>query len=379
MHIVYASASCIPSRFANSINVMKMCQGFARLGHHVDLYAPNAGEFEQDVADLFSYYGVTQKFSVEKLPAPRYPSWPGRIVYASNYALRAWRRSSEIAYGRDWPALLMAAELGYDTILEMHAPAPKSGPKRLLFDRLAKSKHLLRIVVNSEALRDDFAESFPWTEHLLLLARNGADPIQRDPDRPLAIQRNGRMSVGYIGHLYPGRGMEILRDFAELCPWAAFHVVGGWPEDVAFWKQRIGDASNVTFHGHVAPSRVPDFLHAMDVLIAPYQPVVGLEGGAGDNSRWVCPLKVFDYMAAGKPIICSDHAVLREILTHEQDALLCRPTDVTQWADALRRLRDDHDLADALAARALESFEQQYSWDARARRVLEGLEIRGRS
>ena len=321
---------------------MKMCQGFARLGHHVDLYAPNAGEFEQGVADLFSYYGVTQKFSVEKLPAPRYPSWPGRIVYASNYALRAWRCSSEIAYGRDWPALLMAAELGYDAILEMHAPAPKSGPKRLLFDRLAKSKHLLRIVVNSEALRDDFAESFPSTEHLLLLARNGADPIQRDPDRPLAIQRNGRMSVGYIGHLYPGRGMEILRDFAELCPWAAFHVVGGWPEDVAFWKQRIGDASNVTFHGHVAPSRVPDFLHAMDVLIAPYQPVVGLEGGAGDNSRWVCPLKVFDYMAAGKPIICSDHAVLREILTHEQDALLCRPTDVTQWADALRRLRDDH-------------------------------------
>ena len=178
----------------------------------------------------------------------------------------------------------MAAELGYDAILEMHAPAPKSGPKRLLFDRLAKSKHLLRIVVNSEALRDDFAELFPWTERLLLGAQWRRSDLAR-PRSPPGDPRNGRMSVGYIGHLYPGRGMEILRDFAELFAWAAFHVVGGWPEDVAFWKQRIGDASNVTFHGHVAPSRVPDFFHAMNVLIAPYQPVVGLEGGAGDNSR----------------------------------------------------------------------------------------------
>jgi glycosyltransferase involved in cell wall biosynthesis len=260
----------------------------------------------------------------------------------------------------------------------MHAPAPKTGPKRLLFGRLAKSKRLRRIVVNSEALRDDFAESFPHTEPLLLLARNGADPIEPDPG-PLAIARDGRFSVGYIGHLYPGRGMEILEEFAKLCPWAAFHVVGGWPDDVAFWKARIGDAPNVTFHGHVAPSRVPSFLRAMDVLIAPYQPVVGLEGGAGDNSRWVCPLKLFDYMAAGKPIICSDHPVLREILTHEQDALLCRPANVAQWVDSLRRLKDDRGLADELAAHALAKFKQHYSWDARARRVLEGLDLEGRS
>jgi hypothetical protein len=248
MHIVYASASRIPSRFANSINVMKMCQSFARLGHRVYLYAPDAGKVEQGVADLFSYYGVTQRFAVEKLPAPHYPSWLGRVVYASNYALKARQHASAIAYGRDWPSLLMAAELGYDAVLEMHAPAPKTGPKRLLFGRLAKSKRLRRIVVNSEALRDDFAESFPHTEPLLLLARNGADPIEPDPG-PLAIARDGRFSVGYIGHLYPGRGMEILEEFARLCPWAAFHVVGGWPDDVAFWKARIGDAPNVTFHG----------------------------------------------------------------------------------------------------------------------------------
>jgi glycosyltransferase involved in cell wall biosynthesis len=181
------------------------------------------------------------------------------------------------------------------------------------------------------------------------------------------------MMVGYIGHLYPGRGMEILDEFAELCSWADFHVVGGWPDDVAFWKQRLKERPNVFLHGHVPPNRVPDFLYAMDVLIAPYQPVVGLHGGAGDNSRWVCPIKVFEYMAAGKPIICSDHPVLREILTHEKTALLCKPTDVAAWAEALRRLGDNQDLASEIASNASEDFNRQYSWDARARKVLDGL------
>ena len=94
------------------------------------------------------------------------------------------------------------------------------------------------------------------------------------------------------------------------------------------------------FHGHVPPSQVPNFLRVFDVMIAPYQPVVPLHGGVGDNAKWVCPLKMFDYMAAGKPIICSDHPVLREILSHEKDALLCAPMDVVGWADALSRLRD---------------------------------------
>ena len=183
------------------------------------------------------------------------------------------------------------------------------------------------------------------------------------------------MMVGYIGHLYPGRGMEILGDFARRCDWADFHVVGGWPEDVALWKDRLKDEPNIVFHGHVAPSEVPRYLRALDVLIAPYQPVVTLHGGVGDNSQWVCPLKLFDYMAAGKPIICSDHPVIRETVEHERDALICAPTDIAGWAAALTRLRDRPDLSSAIARNALDKFTKHYSWEARAARVLDGLSV----
>jgi glycosyltransferase involved in cell wall biosynthesis len=167
--------------------------------------------------------------------------------------------------------------------------------------------------------------------------------------------------------------MEILNDFAKLCPWADFHIVGGWPEDIGLWKARLERNNNVFFHGHVPPSRVPGFLRIFDVLIAPYQPVVGLHGGAGDNSKWVCPLKLFDYMAAGKPIICSNLPVIQEVVSHGRNALLCAPTDVTAWAEALHLLRDNPDFGAKIGADALETFERRYSWDARALSVLDGI------
>ena len=311
---------------------MKMCQSFTRLGHQVELHTPHSRSSEKDV-ETFSYYGISHKFNVKKHSAPFYPSLLGRSVYAWGCGKSLWQAHPHLVYGRDWPALLMAANLGLPVILELHAPAPQNGIKRVLFDRLASNNKLVRLVVNSEALQSNVAEYFPQVRARLLLARNGADPAPPDDGQQLPIVRPGkRMIVGYTGHLYPGKGMEILGDLAHLCPWADFHVVGGWPEDIAFWKNCFERETNIFFHGHVPPSEVPRFIRAFDVLLAPYQSVVTLHGGVGDNAQWVCPLKVFDYMAAGKPIICSDHPVLREILSHGRDALLCAPTDVTGWA-----------------------------------------------
>ena len=211
MKIAYASSSSIPSRYANSINVMKMCQSFARLGHDVNLYVPDIADAEKDI-DIFAYYGVTRKFYVRRLPAPSFPSLIGRMVYARSYALSVTQTTPNIAYGRDWPALLMAARRGFPVVLELHAPTPESGFKRLLFERLVRSDNLIRLVVNSEALRSDILVEFPQLEERIRLARNGADPLPPDSGEPAPIARsNQRLLVGYIGHLYPGRGMEIWR------------------------------------------------------------------------------------------------------------------------------------------------------------------------
>jgi glycosyltransferase involved in cell wall biosynthesis len=85
------------------------------------------------------------------------------------------------------------------------------------------------------------------------------------------------------------------------------------------------------------------------------------------------PLKTFEYMASGKAILCSDLPALREVLAHEQTALLCKPDDPQCWKAALERLRDEPGLRQRLGERAKSEFEAKYTWKARAENVLRGI------
>ena len=93
-------------------------------------------------------------------------------------------------------------------------------------------------------------------------------------------------------------------------------------------------------------------------------------GGKGDIARWMSPLKIFEYMASGKPIICSDLPVLREVLKHQDTAFLCPPDEIDAWVKALMTLRDNPEIGQAIAQNAKKEFLSHYTWQARAHKVL---------
>ena len=161
-------------------------------------------------------------------------------------------------------------------------------------------------------------------------------------------------------------------EMAERCRWADFHLVGGTDEDVACWRDRLRSVENVKVYGFVPLSETGGYRLACDVLLAPYQEHVAVQGG-GDTSAWMSPLKVFEYMAAGRAILCSDLPVLREVLTDETTALLCSPGDLTSWVTALERLRDDAGFREQLGRNARAEYLSKYTWKARAEKVLMGL------
>ncbi len=370
MKITYLAPSIIPSRSANSIHVMKMCQAFAKNGHEVTLIVPNRkDEMEKDVEDVFGFYGVERCFRIEMVKW--YKVRGQDQLYGLTSALKARRIKPDLVYSRIVGGAFFAARFGLPVIFEVHTPANYgSRVSSFLFSALSYSAKLVKVVAITNALKDYFETTYPRLTGKIQIAPDGADPVvtdwENEPANPARV-----FTVGYVGHLYKGRGIDIIIRLAEACPWAEFHLVGGTAGDLEFWRSNT-NLTNLHFHGFVPPAEAIKMLTNYDALLAPYQYSVSTAAG-NDTVKWMSPLKIFEYMSTGVPIIASDLPVLREVLQHERNALLCPPTDSSAWQSSLEMLKKNPELGIRLGKNALEDFLRNYTWQGRADKVLNGL------
>ncbi len=371
MRILYLSGSYIPSRRASSMHVMRMCAALARQGHRVTLVSKLcAPRQESRVDDDFAFYGVEPNFRMVKLPRPHARGGELRYQWGISRLLAA-DTDSELLYCRDPLAAWQVARRGLPLVFESH-DLPAGPAARMLHRQMLGAPSFRRLVVISAALRERY-------EELDLLPPRAETIVAHDAAEPLTYcqaptELNGRPPrLGYVGHLYKGRGIEILAGLAALMPRCEVHVVGGSSSDLARWR-RAETPANLIFHGFVAPGRLAELYGGFDILLMPYQRRLAVASGRAETSDWMSPMKLFEYMATGRPIVSSDLPVLREILAHERNALLVPPADPVAWAAALDRLLEDRSLRRRLGQAARRDLETSHTWDRRARAVLANLE-----
>ncbi len=381
MKVLYLSKTDIPSRTANSLHVMKMCQAFAQNRHEVcfGVLTEQRQDTVQD-AEIFQHYAVRDCFAIQYIPV--YPDKGKKIrfllshLFVIPYLLNILRKiRPDVVYGRDIFSCYVAACAGYPVIAESHFPLWHGKVASFAFTRLIKRKEFKRLVVISEALRKVYLKQFPeLSPEQVVVAHDGADPaIATETAHPFSGSPE-RLQAGYIGHLYPGKGVEVVAAIAPRMPDVDFHIIGGLEEDIQKWKGVIKE-KNVVFHGFIQQENLPDYLHGLDVCLLPNQYTVlahGADPGKSTKniSRFTSPLKMFEYMAYGKAIVASDLPVLREVL-HEEIALLVKPDDYSGWVTAISRLGDST-LRDKLGLEAQRLFLEKYSWQKRAAMVLQG-------
>ncbi|EFK08224.1 glycosyltransferase, group 1 family protein [delta proteobacterium NaphS2] len=368
MHIAYLSASEIPSRTANSVHVMKMCNAFGTLGHQVVLYARSGKPAKNDP---YARYGVQDTFPIIRFPWPKLRV-VGSLIYifcVFFHVLRSPR--PDLFYSRYVYLIFLASFLGIPCIYEAHVFAAGSGA-RLLEKRLFRRRTFHRLVVISQALKKDYLKAYAALDKMkVIVAHDGADIPDEKSDGQMEKPMDGTagLQVGYVGQLYPGKGMEIISQLAPRFPELTFHVVGGRDEDLDFWKERAG-FRNLIFHGYVQPGDMGGYYRRFDIMLVPLQNKVTLERGRGDISRWTSPLKVFEAMAYGKAMVASDLPVLREVLQDGVTALMTPPDDIDSWSIALKDLMQNRTLMLKLGLAARKLLEAEYTWNRRVERVL---------
>ncbi|MEU9563272.1 glycosyltransferase family 4 protein [Streptomyces sp. NPDC048161] len=371
MRIAYMHGGSIPSRFANGVHVMRMCDAFTAAGHEVTLYSmPGSDEAP------YAYYGVRHRFPIHLVPCPDSDYTPAGYWKRAE-AVRALVTNGpvpDLVYGRDPYALATLSGLA-PLVYEVHQLREDLSPAGTE-EMLLGTPGLARVVTITHALARDMQRKYETLGTLpIVVAPDCADPPSPAGRRGTTRLpgRSNVLRVGYVGHLYDGRGIGLVLELADRFPGLDFHLVGGTDEDRARWEQACR-SPHVYFHGHRPPSALPDYYTLFDVVLAPYEQKVYTWGRLGETGRWASPMKVFEYMSHGCPMIASDLPVLREVLQDRVNCLLRPPEDPAAWAEALDELIADDVLRRALGAEARRQVLELYTWRRRADVVLAGLD-----
>lgn len=364
--LVYISDAAIPSREANSIQTMEMCGAFAQIGLDVTLLVPDRSD--RINRNVWEFYDIDSTFEIKRVP------WQPGERYLFSLLVQRYLRSVDpyYVYTRFVPPGFFAALLGYRTIFELHSPySEEPWPIPRMFKLLVRFGLLERVVVISDALRKHLLGSYSQlSDGDIIVAHDAARPL--DEIEPILPSSN-RLRVGYVGHLYEGKGMKLITELVKMCPWADFHIIGGRDTEITEWKNQLERDEHVKFHGFVPPSEVSRYQISMDVLLAPYQREVFGASGERDISRWMSPLKLFEYMAAGKLILASDLPAIREILDSGENAILLAPDEPSQWVDWLERIDEERDLITEFGRKAQIKQKKEYTYAARARNILRNI------
>jgi len=379
LHVLYISPSTLPSRTANAVHVVQQCEGFSQNGARVELLARRgSGSPAAARAQVLETYNVA--FTNVRLSTVALPVRGAIGALAAIGLMRAIasRAARPTILSRNLYASYGLALAGIPHFYETH---------QLGLGRLRRLEHFIltrpfvRTILISAMLKTILEQhhQLRLKDALILhdAAPSGIVRLSQDK-RQLAraelLQQAGLppapFVAGYFGHLYAGRGLEVIEAMAAAHGDVPFLVFGGNEADLASHRARA-HPQNLHYVGYVPHRRAQKAMLACDALLMPYQRSVSIGVEGQDTARWMSPMKMFEYMASGNAILSSDLPVLSEVLRHGQNALLVAPDDTGAWIEALGRVRADVGLRDAIGLQAHNDYRQHHTWERRAAAILE--------
>jgi len=383
--LILVANARMPSERAQSLQIAHAAAAFARQGQATELlyarrtHTPSlpAGE------DLWSYYGVPNG----ERPGARALGcidWIDRVPRALQFVparLQEWsfaRAAAAAVRAASADTFVLTRELETAhalrgrarLFLEIHRVPGGKLRRRLLAEAAQAAAGVLAI---SGGVRADLVELGVEAAQLRV-EHDGFEPalFPAALDRSMARAELGiddeRPLVVYTGGLLAWKGVDVLVEAARALSDVQFVIAGGMQADVERSKRLAAGLEHVRFDGFQPPARVASYLSAADLAVVPNRSTPAI------SARYTSPLKVFEAMAYGTPLVVSDLPSLRDILS-EDEALFVAPDDARALAQGVRTLLDDPGrrarLGRALAARAPE-----HTWDARAQRILAWMKER---
>jgi len=363
MKILYVSTSTLPSESANSVHVMKMCQGFAKNGHDVTLM----GIAGTTKLDPFKFYDVDEIFKVvlsKPMSGTKRFSYLVSSIHRIFGAIKERKKNYDIIYTRWLLAAYIFSKSKNKVIFEYHGE--KTGKLSGYFEKkMIEKNRTTKHVFITHALRNHYLEKYPFLKNRVTVVL----PDAADKKEIVTSTDRENLTCGYIGSFKEGKGVDIVVRLAEKLPGTIFHIVGGSEAEISRYKQE-SNSKNIIWHGFLNQEMAMEILEKeIDIALLPNKASIKTDD-KNDIGSWTSPMKLFEYMSYGKAILASDLDVLKEVLMHQKNALLVNPADIDLWAENVMELQENRSLYSSISKQAKHELDTQYTWKIRANNSL---------
>ncbi len=376
----------LPQPEAHLVQMVNLADAAANLGYRAvlvyldrTLYAYNplnlASPFrpQQPDQEMVKYYNIQDKLQVATLPMP----WPidrleSKLTNSSTLSCKYYlpvhlQPKTKIVHSRDWNFVKAAVERGIPAIYERdHCESKKYEPE------IVNNPQFKVTVTVTETIKDNLIENGMPAEKIICL-HNGFNQVfvTRHPEaaqewRRKLLAKGHQQLVVYCGALYPFKGINLLIKIAKDLPQVQFALAGGPESQIQAYQQMLREQqiTNVTLVGYLPQRQLAGLLQAADALVYPHL--------AGEAANTTSPMKLFDYIAAGKPIVATTIPPLKEFQASPLVAGWSEPNNPTQFSQCLQQVlhrypqwSEEHLHYDNMG------LVQQFSWEHRIKQTLD--------
>jgi len=364
MKLPYIANIRLPTEKAHGVQIMEMANAFSEEGIDLELIVPKRNNFIKE--DPFAYYQIPKTFHITYLPSLDLVHFGriGFLVQSFTFAISVlWyaRKRHTLIYSRDEFFLFLLSFFDMPYIFEVH-----SAKWHVLMRRAIRRSRM--IISISSGLKNFYLQHGVLDSQIVVapdgvnLARFDILENKHECRVKLSLPQDKKLAL-YAGHLYARKGAHVLAEAAKYLPSDVLCVfVGGTASDIEKFLQRYGAVENILIVGHKPHQDIPCYLHGADVLVLPNS------AEDADSRLYTSPMKLFEYMASGTPVIASDVPSLREVLTSENVSFV-PPDDAVLLAKSIEKLLGDETFAHEIALHARGDV-VAYSWNERARKIL---------
>tara|TARA_B100000989_G_scaffold252477_1_gene200679 strand:+ start:592 stop:1680 length:1089 start_codon:yes stop_codon:yes gene_type:complete len=356
MNIVYIAETSLTNKSAYTVHVLKMCDALSKKNNLTLLLPKNEVGYKTLKKEFL--FTSKNKFKIKSITNFKIKNFFLRLYFSYKTSKQLRNNQQDLILTRSFLTSFFMSIWKINHILEIHSEF--RGLTKILMINLnfINSIYIKRIIFISNALRKKFY--FVKKRKTVILH----DAVDIKNFLQFKHKNNKKIeNLTYVGSFHEGKGVEMICKLAPRFKKLKFNVFGH-PINKNYPK-----ISNLKFHGYIKYKEVPKKLASSDILLLPSSKIQYGRSKSVNISNYNSPLKMFDYLAAGKIIISSKLKGICEVLKHNYNSIITNGFEVYDWENSINLILNNKYDLNYIRANSLKTA-RKYTWEKRAQKII---------